>query len=291
VEIADNCADEPCKNGAKCTDLKNDFSCACTDGFSGKTCSDSEVILETDVNSNGAQASTSNAVGGTALAGIIIGVLAGLVLIVLILLVVVRRRQTKPKADAESASAVNPAFVNYESVNYGTNQEGFNPGLSNPLYSWYQPGMSRQECDQYLMNQGEGAFVIRDSAATPGWHLLAVKTRNSIIHDKIKMENGTYELLPYHCADKQPQFNAMPELVEHYARQNEGVPYSLAFNNPLYDSHLLRNTAVSWEYDPEAPAVPLKEREKTSVAQLTEAEGQEVYTNTEEAKRVLASSA
>ena len=30
------CSPDPCKNGGTCTDLVNDFSCACASGFTGK---------------------------------------------------------------------------------------------------------------------------------------------------------------------------------------------------------------------------------------------------------------
>jgi Concanavalin A-like lectin/glucanases superfamily/EGF-like domain/Somatomedin B domain len=38
IEI-DDCWPDPCLNGAKCTDLLNDYSCSCTAGYSGKNCS------------------------------------------------------------------------------------------------------------------------------------------------------------------------------------------------------------------------------------------------------------
>ena len=31
-----DCSPDPCKNGGTCTDLVNDFSCACASGFAGK---------------------------------------------------------------------------------------------------------------------------------------------------------------------------------------------------------------------------------------------------------------
>jgi hypothetical protein len=51
--------------------------------------------------------------------------------------------------------------------------------------------MTRKDCAAYLQTQPEGAFVIRDSAATPGWHMLAVKTGSDIVHEKIRFtEDG-----------------------------------------------------------------------------------------------------
>lgn len=37
--LTDNCASNPCLLNSTCTNLVNDFSCKCTPGYSGKTCS------------------------------------------------------------------------------------------------------------------------------------------------------------------------------------------------------------------------------------------------------------
>ena len=34
----DDCASAPCRNGGVCQDGKNDFTCVCPDGFTGKSC-------------------------------------------------------------------------------------------------------------------------------------------------------------------------------------------------------------------------------------------------------------
>jgi hypothetical protein len=68
--------------------------------------------------------------------------------------------------------------------------------INNPMYDWYYPTMTRKECTQYLSTQGEGAFIIRDSTATPGWHMLGIKMSNEVIHEKIRYtEDGMYEIL------------------------------------------------------------------------------------------------
>ena len=38
----DDCANQPCQNGANCTDAVNDFTCNCAAGYSGKNCSNGE---------------------------------------------------------------------------------------------------------------------------------------------------------------------------------------------------------------------------------------------------------
>jgi len=125
--------------------------------------------------------------------------------------------------------------------------------------------MSRQECEEYLATQGEGAFVIRDSTFTPGWHMLGVKTGNAIVHERIKLQqDGTYELLPS-TGSHQPNFKMLPELVDHYAAvRRAGIPFSLALDNPIYDNHLLQEAPreaiqVEAEYEADAPALPKHE--------------------------------
>ena len=44
----------------------------------------------------------------------------------------------------------------------------FLPGFASSLYDWYKPPMTRRECTDHLMSQGEGAFVVRDSDSNPG---------------------------------------------------------------------------------------------------------------------------
>ena len=35
----DDCASQPCQNGATCIDAVNDYTCNCVDGYTGKNCS------------------------------------------------------------------------------------------------------------------------------------------------------------------------------------------------------------------------------------------------------------
>ena len=41
----DSCSSSPCKNDAPCTNIPDDFSCACTPGWSGKQCDVGEVLF------------------------------------------------------------------------------------------------------------------------------------------------------------------------------------------------------------------------------------------------------
>jgi len=236
-------------------------------------------------------------VGSGAIAGIIIGVGVGVLLIALVALIVVRRRKQKntkgiSDIDAEAQVAVfNNGFMKedtYDTPMHPAVDTDFEPGVDNPMYAWYQPQMSRQECEEYLMSQGEGAFVIRDSSFTPGWHMLAVKSSNTVLHERIKLHaDGTYEMLPSTNAS-QPAFRGIPDLVDHYAAcRRDGVGFSLALDNPIYDNHLLQSAPriikpLDTIFEVDAPVVPMHDHERDQIAQIA-SEEQEMYTNTAEA--------
>jgi len=104
--------------------------------------------------------------------------------------------------------------------------------LDNPMYEWYQPAMTRKDCSAYLQTQPEGAFVIRDSAATPGWHMLAVKNGDDVVHEKIRYtEDGQYELLPTETSKEQPKFASLPQLVEYYLSSQPDAPCAFFFSS------------------------------------------------------------
>jgi len=285
--VVDDCAGTGCSDEF-CIDQKNSYVC----------CPDEDYIeLCTPPEDLSASSAAASAASGGALAGIVIGALAALVLIALIALVIIRKRNALKQAEwADENGLSNPCYGYVGNPN-GTmpkqqQQGGMDSSLNNPIYSWYLPDVSRQEIDEMLTDQAEGAFVVRDISATPGWHMLAVRTPNSIIHEKIKCEEGLYELLPGPGGVRQPRFRDLPELVEHYSQNQDGVRFKLSLDNSLYDNSRLAGRAVAakWAYenDPSAPAVPLKERELAVAEQL--AEGDDIYTNTTEAKSALATS-
>jgi hypothetical protein len=244
-------------------------------------------------------------------AAIIVGIVLLLILVVIVVLIV-RKQNSAIVFDSENGSsgtgayAVNPTFSPpSEKQTYSTLTPGpaFHIGMSNPSYDWYQPSMSRKECTNYLMDQGEGAFVIRDSAATPGWHMLGVKSNNEVLHEKIRFtEDGQYELMPTKSTGKQPRFTDLPTLVDFYLNPQGDMPYTLAGANPIYDNHQLKQSKVGYAMtgnlianDPAAPSLPLREKEVEQVASLARSgslrpsadEEQDLYTNTAEAKAVL----
>jgi hypothetical protein len=187
----------------------------------------------------GPEASSSSA-SSSALTAILVS-LGVVALIVLVVVLVLRRRQSRQVVfdkDFESVGttsytshAINPSFqlpAKAEPQYDAPVAESFEQGMNNGMYSWYQPEMSRKDCTEYLESQGEGAFVIRDSAATPGWHMLAVKTSSEVVHEKIRYtEDGQYELLT-NDETEQPRFPDLPALVEYYLVPQSESPYTLA---------------------------------------------------------------
>jgi len=87
---------------------------------------------------------------------------------------------------------------------------------------------------------------------------------------------------------KQPQFRDLPELINHYATTDAGLGYTLSLSNPLYDNAQIgRNGKESHYYapifdDPDAPALPLKERQRAMLA--TVAEGEDTYSSVQDAQ-------
>ena len=41
----DECMSSPCRNGGRCTDLVDGYSCTCVDGYSGPNCDSGETAM------------------------------------------------------------------------------------------------------------------------------------------------------------------------------------------------------------------------------------------------------
>jgi hypothetical protein len=224
-------------------------------------------------------------------------------LILAVVLVVMRRRSPSDNFfDSESGPKTshfdNPTFQSPDATyaHAGSAPVVFHPGVSNPMYAWYSPDMTRQEATEELVHAGPGAFVVRDSKATPGWHILGVKTATDVLHEKIRYtDEGSYQLLPANAAVEQPRFRDLPGLVNHYGTGVTGLPWRLdtsSCSNPMYG---ISDNASTGNYagvptlanDPAAPVVPLKGRQVAQVTQLADAASQDIYSNTEDAKQAL----
>ena len=164
------------------------------------------------------------------------------------------------------ADSVNPAWrgngdpVPYEAVPFVT-------GVRHAMFDWYHPDMTRKACTDHLMQRGQGAFVVRDSDANPGWFMIGVRCDNQVVHDKIRTtENGEVQLMPSSgraAAEAQPTFATLPDLIDFYLKEQPGMPYMLSAADPIYDNSRLvqERTGMTQAADANGPMVPNKERE------------------------------
>jgi hypothetical protein len=120
--------------------------------------------------------------------------------------------------------------------------------------------------------------------------MLGVKTKNEVLHEKIRYtEDGKYELLPTTNVTH-PKFDTLVDLVEFYLKPQTDVPYCLAVANPIYDNHhLAQNNKYTIVSDINAPSLPLKDKEIENVTNLVRhgVINNDIYTNTQEAKKAL----
>ncbi|EGD75710.1 hypothetical protein PTSG_07827 [Salpingoeca rosetta] len=337
VRLHDDCDGQTCSGRGRCVDGFRTFTCDCRFGFSGDVCERAQTTSTTttttsttttasttsapatDENGNpivtnlGSQRDASASLASSTIAGIAVGIVALLVLVALVVVLVVRRRRTEDLYESstkalQSVRAMdNPTFV---APQYGVQGEGgeaqytysmaFQPGMSNPLYAWYQPDYTRQETTNELLSAPQGSFIVRDSKATPGWHMIGVRTEEAVIHEKIRRtDDGFYELVPANNRP-QPAFPDLPSLVGYYGSANSDAGFTLnvsSLDNPMYAQSSMGAASSSdyeavgptvWTRDAEAPVVPLKEREKQAVQQFASVDDGDLYCNTEEAKAALA---
>jgi len=203
--------------------------------------------------------------------GVAVGAVMGILLLILLVFAVIffRRQRANAARDLFKTGPeynANPAYASEglydESMGAGNE---FIAGVDNPLYSWYHPTMTRKESTEYLSNLGEGAFVVRDSDANPGWHMLGVKSQNDVIHEKIRLcQNQTYQLLVTGTdGQEQPQLKSIPDLVNHYTSVQTNVPYTLIDCDPIYDNSRLvqERTGMAQKGGANGPMVAKKNTE------------------------------
>lgn len=239
-------------------------------------------------NENDDETSGNNNESGGLQIGAIVGIVVGLLLLFLIIAAIFFGYQ-KSMANKDALFDGRGQAIYGQHGLYDT-EVGFRPGHENPLYGWYQPNVSRKECTDTLQKKKEGAFIIRDSEANPGWHMIGVKTADNVVHDKIRLlGNGTYQLLPSSgmaSESSQPHFKDIPSLVKHYERQNlQGMPYTLVeeeaiMMEDMYHNDLLKEGAVKAKHDNpnlklHGVVLPEKNREYASHVQFSESNSDE----------------
>jgi len=128
----------------------------------------------------------------------------------------------------------NPTYDTVNSNGHYSEPINYVPlSVANPIYDWYKPDLNREEAEAYLFDMDVGSFVVRDSKATPGWHMFSIKKTNEIIHQKIRYtQNGMYEMIIENR--KEPLFNDIPSLVNYYG-------YEIT---ALYDNPKIKNTEI-----------------------------------------------
>eukprot|EP00730_Choanoeca_flexa_P002291 TRINITY_DN10993_c0_g1_i1.p1 TRINITY_DN10993_c0_g1~~TRINITY_DN10993_c0_g1_i1.p1 ORF type:complete len:1603 (+),score=563.58 TRINITY_DN10993_c0_g1_i1:679-4809(+) len=251
-----------------------------------------------NTNSDASSGSSSDSDSGATI-GIVVGVLVAIVLVAVIAFFVLRSR--KPRGATPLPTADFKAEQSFDNPTFVAPSQDFVAGVNNPMYEWYAPELSRTDATNELAHCAPGAFVVRDSQATPGWHILGVKTSDAVLHEKIRLdEEGLYELIPSN-QQPQPAFHSLPDLVHYYGQQREDMQYALdfsSFDNPLYAAFQEQQhqqhqgnyaAAGQWRRDADAPVVPLKARDLDTVAQLTQQD--DIYTNAAEASAALSTSA
>ena len=86
--------------------------------------------------------------------------------------------------------------------------------------SWYFGAIDRKEAEKLLMDtaNASGSFLVRESKSSPGSYSLSIRDAQKVSHHKIqKLDGGEYFLL------RQFTFASIPELIEHYSKQSDGL--------------------------------------------------------------------
>lgn len=246
----------------KCVPKYKSYECICPNKKVGLKCDDTITKAE-EIKSN------YNDMNKSSIIGIAIGISLIVIIIVLIGVLILRKQKIESTSSkkninglTETDGIINPLFMSpnnqqnnlsismsnptydtpksnptYDTVNSnGHYSEPINYvplSVANPIYDWYKPDLNREEAEAYLFDMDVGSFVVRDSKATPGWHMFSIKKTNEIIHQKIRYtQNGMYEMIIENR--KEPLFNDIPSLVNYYG-------YEIT---ALYDNPKIKNTEI-----------------------------------------------
>ncbi len=117
-----------------------------------------------------------------------------------------------------------------------TTSDIFVAGSSNPLYSWYQPETTKDDCVTQLAGAECGSFIVRDFTPTPGWHMIMIKTPSEVFSEKIRQTpEGLYQLVgeSIRARGRLPSFTTIPQIAQHYASGAQpDLPVVLTVSNP-----------------------------------------------------------
>jgi hypothetical protein len=237
--------------------------------------------------SNFSEATTSNKASSITIAA---AVSAGVLLMILVVLAVfIRRRNAEvfkaPVAAPAFSTASNPMYAS-TAITPSAPKDNFVGGVANPLYAWYRPDASRDECVAALRGQTPGTFIVRDYKPTPTWHMVHVKApSNEVVDGKIRYtaSNSTYDLVV--AGPSQPIFESVPALINHYSTTSDPTPFRCPLTTAPQGPVGHRGLAL--EEDTAAPALPLKDTQRAMIQQMALAQDEDIYNNTVDARAAL----
>ena len=112
---------------------------------------------------------------------------------------------------------------------------------------WIHPKASAEECDAFLREHGEGAFVVYQPELDRTEFMLAVKTGDTITHVTIRQNSVGLFALAMPDIPPQPEFYALIPLVKHYQQPQPGIPFTLMVENPSFSGS---NTLARGDAEP-----------------------------------------
>ena len=249
VDIYDDCEDQACSAEGECRDQVNAYVCVCNTGRGGSNC---EQVVVDNVEFADASANEDNSSAGTVV-GAVIGILFAILLAIGVVLFI-REKQAKDRmVMSQIQASVNPTYDTVDELVQG---------VSNPMYAWYKPGMSKQSAYQDLATAPPGTFVVRDgiSSLDNPMYCLHVKTPQALIKD-VNINGTTGEVMLVGGGANQPAFDTVPQLVDYYGNPTD-QPFVLSTavlvapisGMDIYDNALITNKKV----DLQGPTVPKK---------------------------------
>lgn len=272
------------------------FQCSCPAGFNAVVANtacdvgDNENLAkELANNPDGSKASSAATMGP-----LIGGLIAGIVVVALVFLVLVvkhrRNRLTAQQAKNAAALAAHAAAADAAAAARNARLASLSAlPVGNPMYnisatSWYDPAASKEDTYATLASLQVGSFSVRDLDAG---YMLHVRTERCVEDVYIQKTDTVL----YMEIQPKEQFTSLSNMVKHYC-EHKMAPHLplLCMSNPMYDLPAIHaQRFVENDYD--APAVPLKERERAQLASLASDDSEVLedglYLNRTEASQAL----